>query len=385
MTSKEIKEHWMFFVALGFGSVIVCGCGYNGMSFQSELDSKQSKTITVTQPREISSEEMKVDVSVLPEDIRSTLVSTFDNVVLLVGSGQAYFSHNGGREWQSKRGVVGIETVTKDGGRSYENTGDVGIQRLCNIQSSATTKSGRTFVVVTCEHTVQIWSVLLTDLDRSWFVTNFTYRDDPSEGMFTPRPQIRKFGDTVLVAAYLPDGSGLLTSDDDGKSWYPFWICPGKERWIVDFDVLDDSRVVVLDNFGNLLRINPSGATTTLVSDFEREIAKNLRGIRFKNSQEGYVFGESGVVYRTEDGGKNWMRIELPPTGTKFYKAVFSRDGKEVWFTGDSDEVVVLDSALNITASRKLGKPRYIYFRLTESEQGPILIDENRLMRLSLR
>jgi len=385
MKLNEVKRHWKFVLSLGLGTIIFYGCSYYDMNSQAGSASSEFNVTAVVQPAELSPEELRIGISTLPKGVSSTVVSKFNSHILLAGVGQSYISHDNGGEWTAKRGIVGAERVTKDGGKTYENVGDIDIQRLCNVQSSVTTKSGRSYLVVTCEHTVQIWSLSLTDPDKPWFITNFTYKNDPSEGTFAPRPQIRKFGDTVLVAAYLPGGSGLLTSDDEGKSWKPYWIYPDNDRWILDFDVVDRSEVIVLDNYGSFSRIDSSGEVSSGFSVIAPGMADRLRGIRFKNIQEGYVFGESGVVYRTVNSGKTWMQIKLPPTTTALCKAVFAKGEKEIWFSGNSDEVFVFNSETNNSTSRKLGQPKYVYFRMTETDDGPILVDDDRLMHLSMR
>jgi len=108
---------------------------------------------------------------------------------------------------------------------------------------------------------------------------------------------------------------------------------------IRDFAVADSENIWIVTRDSEVLHL--SGSKT-------ERITHKARQIFFLNSSEGWLLGENGQVWSTNDGGETWMprgTIGIDPTGTYGGQIVFASasDGwivgpETVWLTEDGGE-----------------------------------------------
>ena len=117
-------------------------------------------------------------------------------------------------------------------------------------------------------------------------------------------------------------GGTLLETSDAGQTWQKLhtlttdtlrdvYFADEKNGWLVcERDLLklktnDEPRAY-------LLKTNDGGLSWRRVSLDGSDVNARLVRAVFADSQRGWVFGESGVVFATRDGGEHWARQPLP-------------------------------------------------------------------------
>ena len=118
-------------------------------------------------------------------------------------------------------------------------------------------------------------------------------------------------------------GNGvLLQTEDGGKNWQTrsrptpdrlrdihfvdaetgWLVC---ERSVYLLKTIDEQRAY-------LMRTTNAGATWTRVDVTQKDVDVRLVRILFANNELGWVFGETGALFVTRDGGTNWIRQRTP-------------------------------------------------------------------------
>ena len=114
----------------------------------------------------------------------------------------------------------------------------------------------------------------------------------------------------------------LLLTDDGGRTWKKSSAFLGKEETIIPENLnLDEKMRLLKEEFcgtedeESLVPLNP------LIND-----------IFFVDSKNGWAVGETGFIWRTEDGGRNWAKQESGQTEDLF--SCYFKDNQEGWATG---------------------------------------------------
>lgn len=122
-------------------------------------------------------------------------------------------------------------------------------------------------------------------------------------------------------------GSGLLVSADGGKDWLP--ASSGQAPWVTGLAAQPSGGLWAADGTGALLH-SPDGVRWTEQPVPERWSA-SLYGITFADADHGWavgadsLWGESGVIMATDDGGATWTpqtsNLAGPLAGVDFVDA----------------------------------------------------------------
>jgi photosystem II stability/assembly factor-like uncharacterized protein len=84
---------------------------------------------------------------------------------------------------------------------------------------------------------------------------------------------------------------------------------------INDFEIISENLVYIVTQMGNTYKSNDSGSTWTKVFAPRQEYT-NLNSIAFKDDKTGFISGTSGLLYFTNDGGKNWTQNTIMKDST---------------------------------------------------------------------
>ncbi|MDQ3142289.1 MAG: YCF48-related protein [Bacteroidota bacterium] len=117
----------------------------------------------------------------------------------------------------------------------------------------------------------------------------------------------------VKDSSWIACGFGIiLRSEDHGFHWDTL---PYNGDHFRDIFTLDQKNIFIVGISGNILHSNDGGYHFTFLRKSSGIFTAYapLRAVAFKNVQEGLVSGESGLVWKTENGGKDWIRLEGLP------------------------------------------------------------------------
>jgi photosystem II stability/assembly factor-like uncharacterized protein len=296
------------------------------------------------------------------------IVAGGNDYVAVVGMQTILVSLDKGKTWSELSKGKGNYFTTIDGGITYRyDSRDkilnlVDVKDLCSVESAVITPSGRLYLKTTCDHTVQLWSVPIKNQSEDWCVTTFTYEEDPSDGVYSPSSKFVLAGERVLIEASLIHNSAILTTDDYGKTWYPFWRSSYFGYGIATFDFLDNNNGWLLLGDGNFFQTVDGGRTWKAISRFPSEIAEELCSMDFVSIKKGFMVGLNGKIFSTTDGGITWQQQN---SGVTFdlYNIIASNESR-VWVTGSSNLVIEsLDGGRN-WQNVDLGIERGIYTRM---------------------
>jgi photosystem II stability/assembly factor-like uncharacterized protein len=110
--------------------------------------------------------------------------------------------------------------------------------------------------------------------------------------------------------------------------------------------------------------------TRTKAPSMDREQASYINSIRFANSQDGWLFGET--IWSTHDGGKHWHLVD-PSPGHRFFVLALEAAGGLVHVVGLSDLPHESDGLYGVAiASSAVGSDRFaISTTMLPSGSGP--------------
>ncbi|MCX7759289.1 MAG: YCF48-related protein, partial [bacterium] len=97
---------------------------------------------------------------------------------------------------------------------------------------------------------------------------------------------------------------------------------------------IDDSTIVISGQNGRLIMSTDSGKNYEWL---ETGFRGSFYEVEFLNRDLGYVVGDSGVIYRTTNGGKNWKRYQ---NRDSMFKAVEILDNKTALVAGTSGKIL---------------------------------------------
>jgi photosystem II stability/assembly factor-like uncharacterized protein len=294
-----------------------------------------------------------------------------DGSVAIAGQGAVLFSPDNGRSWKTLNdGTAGYRS-TVDGGDTYRDVNQPGkrlprsvsIKNLCTPESAVLTSSGRLYLKAACEHTTELWSIPTRNEADAWNVIFFTYRTDPSDGVYSAGHNLTVIGERVLIDTALPSGSALLTTDDNGATWYPMWRGSAEDAGIISLSFINERIGWMLQGNGRLLKTTDGGRTWDPLSKISSELARKGYSMDFADSQTGFIAGLDGLLLSTIDGGRTWQR-QSAGTTLDLYKLA-AANAKRVWAVGKTGTVLETSDGGLHWRKVELGIEKDIRFGLT--------------------
>lgn len=295
-----------------------------------------------------------------------------DGRVVLAGRGTILTSLDDGKKiWKLLSGGEGSHRSTFDGGNTYRKINQLGeslsssieVREFCSPESAVITPSGRLYVKTVCEHITQLWSIPIRNASDPWNVVSFTYERDPSEGVYSPGQNFALMGDRVLIDALLPTGPALLTTDDNGATWYALWRGSHKDSGIIGLSFINEPVGWMLQGNGAVRKTTDGGHTWAKVSKLSSELAKKGYSLDFVDSQTGFIVGLDGLILLTNDGGRTWQQRSANTT-VNLYK-VAAADAKRAWSVGEKGTVLETSDGGANWRRIDLGIEKDLHFNLT--------------------
>lgn len=310
-----------------------------------------------------------------------------DGSLVIAGQGTLLFSSDDGRSWRNIDGGEGSYRSTVDGGESSTDLDQLGrplpssvaIKNLCSVESGVLTSVGRLYLKAVCEHTTQLWSIPTKSENEPWNVLSFTYKTDPSEGVYSVGHNLSVVGERVVIDANLPTGPALLTTADNGANWHPIWRGSADDTGIIGLSFLNHQDGWMLQGNGRLLRTKDGGLTWVRLSRLSEEFSRICTSIKFVESRSGFIVGLRGLLLSTGDGGITWQRQNVG-TEHDLYK-VLAADRKHVWVSGQKGSVLETSDGGSLWRAVKLGIENDIRFGLAVSGDGAWVISEGSIFR----
>ncbi len=150
----------------------------------------------------------------------------------------------------------------------------------------------------------------------------------------------------IIGAGYY--GNQIYKTTDCGRSWY--WnehiIMPKVLSGLIDICFLDKNNGFIVGDMGVFLKTNDGGDTWqyhNLSDQYNKENYQFFNSIIFTDSSVGWIVGGNGtidshyggVILSTIDGGKNWIEIDSTQNYGQLYKIRFSNNNQG-WIIGQS-------------------------------------------------
>lgn len=306
-----------------------------------------------------------------------------DGCVAILSRQTITISLDNGRSWMPLNGGAVSHLTTVDGGSTYRDVNHLGeplsssvrARDICSVEGAVITTLGRLYVQTVCEHITQLWSVPTRNEADPWNVVSFTYERDPSDGVYTPGHNLSVAGDRVLIDASLPDGPALLTTDDHGATWYPFWRGSTSDTGIVGLSFIDNQVGWMLQGSGPLRKTTDGGRSWEYLSALSIDSARQTWSVDFANLQTGFIVGSDGLILTTIDGGKTWKR-QGASTTLNLYK-VAAADSNRVWVVGEKGTILETSDGGNHWQKVDLGITKDIRFGLTVKDGGAWIVSDD--------
>jgi photosystem II stability/assembly factor-like uncharacterized protein len=108
----------------------------------------------------------------------------------------------------------------------------------------------------------------------------------------------------------------ILRTRDGGLSWETVFTAPEEQRPLLDVWFQSPEHGFAVGAYGYFLETRDGGDTwqPRTISDSDR----HLNHIAGASSKRLYIAGESGTLYRSDDGGNNWRQLPSPYEGSLF-------------------------------------------------------------------
>lgn len=140
---------------------------------------------------------------------------------------------------------------------------------------------------------------------------------------------------------------------DGGSSWASV-TAPANSRIIYDTCFANENRgwVVVKDTISsNLVHRTDDGGASWAPKVTGLNTTKNYYGLFFLNDTDGFLIGETGLIYLTKNGGDSWSQAAIGLT-TSDLNNVYFADIDHGWAVGNANTLLrTTDGGTNWTAS----------------------------------
>ena len=192
-------------------------------------------------------------------------------------------------------------------------------------------------------------------------------------GQTIQRSPVADSREAFLSIACLPNGTLLVSgqhglimrSSDRGKTWKK--LPAGTDRTLLAIEFADDNVGIAVGDYGTIVRTDDGGNTwakVTLPPDIPlpEDIAEIIEpgdvllyGADFISPTQGWIVGEFGVIFTTNDAGTTWT-AQPSPVETTLFGVAFA-DAQRGWAVG-IDEVLLQTEDGGTTWKRQRVPPR---------------------------
>jgi len=268
--------------------------------------------------------------------------------------------------------------VSKDGGLTIEkdNINKSETPYLC-LPAKADLLSDEIYVFSRCDHLRQISVVDISSNEPSRRLLTFIFpenfnRDSDTARVVPYRPtDLVETQNQILFPAVTPNGIALLIANKQDGEFDVFWQKKeqgqilgidfiGNEGWMI---LVDGTIMHSLDGGKNWLYLSKVSDADFVIYD-----------VKFKNSLDGYLVGNNGIVLKTSNGGKTWEKEIIDATQT-LSKIVIEKDftlvsnilGDAIYFNRDGkwrplnlpndkgvDDILLKDGYIHILIGNEL-------------------------------
>jgi len=137
-------------------------------------------------------------------------------------------------------------------------------------------------------------------------------------------------------------GYGLIMkSTDEGNSWIPSSITGDFFKGV---DFVDDNTGYVVGEYGSVYKTENGGnswQSCRAGNSVFTDQTKLFRDIAFLDASTGFLVGTNNMIYRTTNGGKVWKRINNLD-GYADFNAIRIQEGK-AYVTGQEGNLLIID------------------------------------------
>lgn len=209
------------------------------------------------------------------------------------------------------------EFTTVDGGITLERVKSrdrsVGDERsfpyVCDPEA-VVSANDQLLVLADCEHSKQLWRVLVENDKTLLDIINFVTED--KRAALLPSVIVAS-GKTLLIGINTELESLLLAPEKSKDNLKVIWKGSKGGAGIAAVSFADDNGWMLL-GAGKILQSVDGGFNWNETSVLSKIHAKDFINVKFANSDEGYIVGAKGAFLKTADGGNTWTSISTPAT-----------------------------------------------------------------------
>jgi photosystem II stability/assembly factor-like uncharacterized protein len=181
-------------------------------------------------------------------------------------------------------GAFGVVFHTDDGGVSWQPQASQTSEQLFSVDFVDAKRGwivGRSGTILHTENGGGSWTRQQSPTDKHLFSVDFAD------------------GDTGIAVG---DWGAVVVTNDGGKTWREQSLT--QDVILNQVQMLDRSRAWVVGEVGAVLYTEDGGASW---SERKPAVEKTLFGVAFTDASHGWVVGLDGLIIRTEDGGQTWQ------------------------------------------------------------------------------
>lgn len=219
----------------------------------------------------------------------------------------------------SKKIIAGKSEVT-------DPNQELSDQSLCEPEQGAIA-SGNLYVYALCEHSSQIWKTDLNTNAANLDLFHFTYEGDDEMAVYGPTG-VSSTTNGIVFPAVTKSGPAMLNEEFD-----PLWK-GSTDAKIVSMSMSGPHGWLVLTD-GRVLQSADEGKKWKELSKVSNEAAGKVTAVRFFDSQNGIIAGDS-LLLVTIDGGGTWRNETIGETalegiveisGNETFRVVWNNKG----------------------------------------------------------